>query len=123
MFPGELMHSAHYEEGCSLTNKHVAVTAAGSLGAQIVAAIQYQVKHIYHWAGKNVADNRYSDKQRRFLVEDPNKYLEHRKQIEKELNQGFRFIIKGSEEAQLAREYADKACAKSSQVIPSLLRR
>jgi len=47
-----------------------------------------------------------SKEQLKYLEDKPKKYLEYRKQIENELNQRFKFIIKGSEEAQLAREYA-----------------
>lgn len=48
-FKGKLMHSANYEEGYSLAGKTVAVIGAGSSGVQIVAAIQKNVKHLYHW--------------------------------------------------------------------------
>ncbi|RYN67830.1 putative sterigmatocystin biosynthesis monooxygenase [Alternaria tenuissima] len=121
-FKGKLMHSANYEEGYELSNKRVAVIGAGSSGVQIVAAIQQKVQHLYHWvrspiwitagfaqtwAGKNGANFRYSREQLKYLEENPKKYLEYRKQIENELNQRFKFIIKGSEEARLAREYAD----------------
>ncbi|KAI4939241.1 uncharacterized protein J4E92_000525 [Alternaria infectoria] len=121
-FKGKLMHSANYEEGYDLSNKRVAVIGAGSSGVQIVASIQQKVQHLYHWirspiwitagfaqtwAGKNGANFRYSEEQLRYLEENPKKYLEYRKQIENELNQRFKFIIKGSEEARLAREYAD----------------
>jgi len=121
-FKGKLMHSANYEEGYDLSNKRVAVIGAGSSGVQIVASIQQKVQHLYHWirspiwitagfaqtwAGKNGANFRYSEEQLKYLEENPKKYLEYRKQIENELNQRFKFIIKGSEEARLAREYAD----------------
>ncbi|KAI4675376.1 uncharacterized protein J4E84_010118 [Alternaria hordeiaustralica] len=121
-FRGKLMHSANYEEGYDLSNKRVAVIGAGSSGVQIVASIQQKVQHLYHWirspiwitagfaqtwAGKNGANFRYSEEQLKYLEENPKKYLEYRKQIENELNQRFKFIIKGSEEARLAREYAD----------------
>ncbi|CAG5159383.1 uncharacterized protein ALTATR162_LOCUS5556 [Alternaria atra] len=121
-FKGKLMHSANYEEGYDLSNKRVAVIGAGSSGVQIVAAIQQKVQHLYHWvrspiwitagfaqtwAGKNGANFRYSEEQLKYLEENPKKYLEYRKQIENELNQRFKFIIKGSEEARQAREYAD----------------
>ncbi|KAI4713820.1 hypothetical protein J4E89_001268 [Alternaria sp. Ai002NY15] len=92
-FKGKLMHSANYEEGYDLSNKRVAVIGAGSSGVQIVASIQQKVQHL--------------EEQLRYLEENPKKYLEYRKQIENELNQRFKFIIKGSEEARLAREYAD----------------
>ncbi|KAF1957951.1 FAD/NAD(P)-binding domain-containing protein [Byssothecium circinans] len=120
-FKGKLMHSARYEEGFDLTNKRVAVIGAGSSGVQIVAAIQRKVKHLYHWvrspiwitagfaqtwAGKNGANFRYSDEQLEFLKKNPKKYLEYRKQIENELNQRFKFILKGSKAATKAREYS-----------------
>ncbi|KAA8624375.1 cyclohexanone monooxygenase [Pyrenophora tritici-repentis] len=120
-FKGKLMHSANYEEGYDLSNKRVAVIGSGSSGVQIVAAIQQKVEHLYHWvrspiwitagfaqtwAGKNGANFRYSEEQLKYLSNNPQKYLEYRKQIENELNQRFKFIIKGSPEARLAREYA-----------------
>ncbi|EAT91512.1 hypothetical protein HBH56_006880 [Parastagonospora nodorum] len=126
-FKGKLMHSAHYEEGYDLSNKRVAVIGAGSSGVQIVAAIQQKVQHLYHWirspiwitagfaqtwAGKNGANFRYSDEQLKFLEQNPKKYLEYRKQIENELNQRFKFIIKASNEARLARDYADSEMRK-----------
>ncbi|KAF2251834.1 FAD/NAD(P)-binding domain-containing protein [Trematosphaeria pertusa] len=120
-FRGKLMHSANYEEGYDLSGKRVAVIGAGSSGVQIVAAIQQKVSHLYHWvrspiwitagfaqtwAGKRGANFRYSEEQLSYLKENPRKYLEYRKQIENELNQRFKFIIKGSEEARMAREYS-----------------
>ncbi|KAI8938623.1 hypothetical protein NX059_004495 [Plenodomus lindquistii] len=121
-FMGKLMHSANYEEGYDLTNKRVAVIGAGSSGVQIVASTQQKVGHLYHWirspiwitagfaqswAGKNGANFRYSEQQLKYLEENPKKYLEYRKQIENELNQRFKFILKGSPEAAAARAYAD----------------
>ncbi|KAF3052045.1 hypothetical protein E8E11_003889 [Didymella keratinophila] len=121
-FKGKLMHSAHYEEGYDLTNKRVAVIGAGSSGVQIVAAIQRKVEHLYHWvrspiwitagfaqtwAGRNGANFQYSEEQLQFLRDNPKKYLEYRKQIENELNQRFKFIMKGSSAAATARSYAE----------------
>lgn len=48
-FKGKLMHSAQYEEGYDLKGKRVAVIGAGSSGVQIVAKIQKEVDHLYHW--------------------------------------------------------------------------
>jgi cation diffusion facilitator CzcD-associated flavoprotein CzcO len=48
-FKGKLMHSANYDQGYDLSGKRVAVIGAGSSGVQIVAAIQHEVKHLYHW--------------------------------------------------------------------------
>ncbi|KAF2714425.1 FAD/NAD(P)-binding domain-containing protein [Pleomassaria siparia CBS 279.74] len=120
-FKGKLMHSANYEQGYDLSGKRVAVLGAGSSGVQIVAAIQPKVDKLYHWirspiwitagfaqtwAGKNGANFRYSQEQLDFLEQNPKKYLEYRKQIENELNQRFKFIIKGSQEANAARDYS-----------------
>ncbi|KAF2114151.1 hypothetical protein BDV96DRAFT_577669 [Lophiotrema nucula] len=120
-FKGKLMHSAHYEEGFDLNGKKVAVIGAGSSGVQIVAAIQKKVDKLYHWirspiwitagfaqtwAAKNGANFKYSEEQLQYLKDNPKKYLEYRKQIENELNQRFKFIIKGSDEANAARDYS-----------------
>ncbi|EME84918.1 uncharacterized protein MYCFIDRAFT_153069 [Pseudocercospora fijiensis CIRAD86] len=120
-FKGKLMHSAAYEEGYDLKDKKVAVVGAGSSGVQIVAKIQPIVKQLYHWirspiwitagfaqtwAGEDGANFEYTEEQRKFLEENPKKYMEYRKQIENELNQRFKFIIKGSEEAKAAREFS-----------------
>ncbi|KAI9657321.1 MAG: hypothetical protein M1821_003001 [Bathelium mastoideum] len=120
-FRGKIMHSARYEEGYDLAGKRVAVVGAGSSGVQIVASIQQKVSKLYHWvrspiwitagfaqswAGKNGANFAYTPEQLQYLEENPKKYLEYRKQIENELNQRFKFIIKGSEEAKKAREYS-----------------
>ncbi|KAJ4290394.1 hypothetical protein N0V90_010610 [Kalmusia sp. IMI 367209] len=120
-FKGKMMHSANYEEGYNLSGKRVAVIGAGSSGVQIVAAIQKKVSHLYHWvrspiwitagfaqtwAGKQGANFQYSEEQLQYLTQNPHKYLEYRKQIENELNQRFKFILKGSEAATKARDYA-----------------
>lgn len=121
-YKGKLMHSAAYEEGYPLDNKRVAVIGAGSSGVQIVANIQKKASHLYHWvrspiwitpgfaqtwAGANGANFEYTDEQKRYLEDNPKKYLEYRKQIENELNQRFKFIIKGSAESHAARNAAE----------------
>lgn len=120
-FKGKVMHSAAYEEGYDLKNKKVAVVGSGSSGVQIVAKIIPEVKELYHWvrspiwitaafaqtwAGKDGANFKYSKEQLKFLEENPKAYMEYRKQVENELNQRFKFIIKGSEEASEARKFS-----------------
>lgn len=120
-FKGKLMHSAAYEEGYQLDGKKVAVIGAGSSGVQIVSNIQKKVDTLYHWvrspiwitagfaqtwAGKDGANFAYTPEQMKYLEENPKKYLEYRKQIENELNQRFKFIIKGSQEAKDARQFS-----------------
>ena len=125
-FEGKLMHSAAYDENLVLDGKKVAVIGAGSSGVQIVANISKKASHIYHWirspiwitagfaqtwAGTDGANFAYTPEQLKFLEENPEKYLEYRKQIENELNQRFKFILKGSLEAKAAREYSYRQMA------------
>ncbi|KAI6915165.1 steroid monooxygenase [Hortaea werneckii] len=126
-FKGKLMHSAAYEEGFPLEGKRVAVIGAGSSGVQIVANLSETAGHIFHWvrspiwitpgfaqtwAGKEGANFEYTEEQLEYLAQNPKKYLEYRKQIENELNQRFKFIIKGSEEAEKARDFSYKQMEK-----------
>ncbi|KAF7353693.1 hypothetical protein MVEN_01054200 [Mycena venus] len=48
-FKGDLCHTARWPESLSVTNKRVAIIGCGSSGIQILAAIQPEVKQIYHW--------------------------------------------------------------------------
>ncbi|KAF2221847.1 hypothetical protein BDZ85DRAFT_200705 [Elsinoe ampelina] len=121
-FNGKLMHSAAYDKGYDLVGKKVAVIGAGSSGVQIVAAIQPKVKHLYHWvrspiwitagfaqtwAGRDGANFKSdSEEQLDYLRNNPVKYLEYRKMIENELNQRFKFIIKGSPESEQAKTFS-----------------
>lgn len=120
-FTGKLMHSASYDPNYPISGKRVAVLGAGSSGLQIVSNIQPKVEHLYHWvrspiwvtsnfghtfAGRDGANFAYSQEQLDFLRENPKQYLKYRKQIEDELNQRFKFIIKGSDEAKVARDFA-----------------
>ncbi|KAK5136660.1 hypothetical protein LTR08_002313 [Meristemomyces frigidus] len=129
-FKGKLMHSAAYEEGYPLEGKRVAVVGAGSSGVQIVANISKKAAHIFHWirspiwitagfaqtwAGKDGSNFAYTPEQLKYLEENPEKYLEYRKQIENELNQRFKFIIKGSAEAKEAREFSHKQMERHLQ--------
>ena len=95
-YKGKLMHSAQYEEGYPLEGKKVAVLGAGSSGVQIVSNIVKKVDTYYHWirnpiwitagfaqtwAGSDGANFAYTEEQRKFLEENPKKYLEYRKQV------------------------------------------
>ncbi|CAK4032956.1 sterigmatocystin biosynthesis monooxygenase stcW [Lecanosticta acicola] len=129
-FQGKLMHSAAYEEGYDLKDKKVAVLGAGSSGVQIVSKIQLEVKQLYHWirspiwitagfaqtwAGADGANFAYTPEQLQYLEQHPKKYMEYRKQVENELNQRFKFIIKGSKEASDARNFAYDQMARKLQ--------
>ncbi|KAK5007139.1 hypothetical protein LTR28_005646, partial [Elasticomyces elasticus] len=135
-FKGKLMHSAAYEEGYPLKGKKVAVIGAGSSGVQIVAKIQKEVEKLYHWvrspiwitagfaqtwAGKDGANFEYSKEQRMLMESNPKVYLEYIKQIENELNQRFKFIIKGSAEADAARQFSYDQMERKLRSNPRLV--
>ncbi|KKY19679.1 putative cyclohexanone monooxygenase [Diplodia seriata] len=134
-FKGKLMHSANYEEGYDLSGKKVAVIGSGSSGVQIVAAITPKVDQLYHWvrnpvwvtaafaqgwAGPDGSNFAYSEEQLRYLEQNPDKYLEYRKQIENELNQRFKFIIRGSPESKAARDFARDQMSRKLSSRPEL---
>jgi hypothetical protein len=58
--------------------------------------------------------------QHEYLKNNPKKYLEYRKQIENELNQRFKFIIKGSKEANDARAYSEAEMRRKLKNDPRL---
>ena len=58
--------------------------------------------------------------QQRYLSENPEKYLEYRKQVENELNQRFKFIIKGSEAANQARDFSHDQMVRKLKGDPRL---
>ncbi|KAJ9645779.1 hypothetical protein H2199_002819 [Coniosporium tulheliwenetii] len=127
-FKGKLMHSARYEEGYDLDGKRVAVIGAGSSGVQIVSAIQKKVDRLYHWIRSPIwitagfaqgwAD---SKEQLDYLSANPKKYLEYRKQVENELNQRFKFIIKGSPESRTARAFSIDQMSRKLNHDPRLV--
>lgn len=56
-----------------------------------------------------------SKEQLEYLSQNPKKYLEYRKQIENELNQRFKFILKGSSDATAARTFAFNEMSRKLQ--------
>lgn len=120
-FQGVLEHTANYSEGQDLTGKRVAVVGIGSSGVQCISKIAPQVKQLYTWiktptwitagfaqkfAGKNGANFRYTDKQKKEFAENPDLFLKYSKMIESELNQRFKFILKNTPEAKAAKDFA-----------------
>ncbi|KAI9872864.1 MAG: hypothetical protein M1830_001115, partial [Pleopsidium flavum] len=135
-FQGKLMHTARYDNSIDLTGKRVAVIGCGSSGVQCIAAIQKQVSKLYTWvrspiwitagfaqkfAGRDGANYNYTDQQKQWLQDNPDKYLEYRKIIESELNQRFKFIIKGSDAAKEARDYSEDEMMRKLGHNPRLI--
>lgn len=120
-FEGVLEHSARYTEGRDLTDKRVAVVGIGSSGIQIISKIAPQVKQLYTWiktptwitagfaqkfAGENGANFAYSATQKKEFEKNPELFMKYSKMIESELNQRFKFILKNTDEAKGAKDFA-----------------
>ncbi len=130
------MHTANYDNSYDLKGRRVAVVGSGSSGVQCIAAVQKQVSELYTWvrspiwvtagfaqkfAGKDGANFYYSDEQKQWLQENPDKYLEYRKVIESELNQRFKFILKGTDAAEEARTYSENEMMRKLKNDPRLI--
>lgn len=66
------------------------------------------------------SDHTDSEEQQRLLKENPKLFLEYRKMIENELNQRFKFIIKGTQQALDARQYSETEMRRKLSVDPVL---
>lgn len=80
--------------------------AGANLQSQVRSPIWITAAFAQTWAGKDGANFKYSEEQLKFLEDNPKAYMEYRKQVENELNQRFKFIIKGSQEAAEARAFS-----------------
>ncbi|KAJ7243363.1 FAD/NAD-P-binding domain-containing protein [Mycena haematopus] len=122
-FKGELCHTARWPENLAVKDKRVAIIGSGSSGIQLLAAIQPEVKQIYHWirsptwitgafapqfAGPGGVNFQYSEEQKQRFRDDPKHALKYRKMIESELNERFKFIIQGTPEQKAALEFGNK---------------
>ncbi|KAJ7063538.1 FAD/NAD-P-binding domain-containing protein [Mycena amicta] len=121
-FKGTLCHTARWPDDISVKDKRVAVIGSGSSGIQVLAAIQPDVKQLYHWirsptwitggfapqfAGPGGVNFRYSEEQKQKFRDDPHYALQYRKMIESELNERFKFLILGTSEQKAALEFAN----------------
>jgi cation diffusion facilitator CzcD-associated flavoprotein CzcO len=106
-FGGQLVHSANWDDSVDWRDKRVAVLGCGSSGVQIVAAIQPDVAHLTTFirtptwitsgfaqskAGPGGSNFSFSNKQKKQFREDPEAYLQYRKEVEQELNVRFKFV-------------------------------
>ncbi|KAK4906175.1 hypothetical protein LTR66_017741 [Elasticomyces elasticus] len=125
-FQGILEHSARYTEGRDLTGQRVAIIGIGSSGIQTISKIAPKVSQLYTWvktptwitagfaqkfAGENGANFAYTKAQKEQFTKNPDLFLKYSKMIESELNQRFKFILQGSEEAKIAKDFASNEMA------------
>lgn len=122
-FKGLLCHTAAYPEGTDLTVKRVAVIGMGSSGVQVIATIASQVSKLYAWVrsptwitagfaqkyaggrGQNLA---YTAEQQERWRNNYHEYLAYCKEIESELNQRFKFILRDTPDSQEALRFSIK---------------
>jgi len=109
-FRGQTVHTADYDVDLDLKGKRVAVIGNGSSGIQVTAAIQPIVSHLSvymrnpTWIFPNLGSKfapsgenmNFSDEQKKQWKADPDGYLDYRKAVENELNDGFPFFIHGT---------------------------
>lgn len=120
-FEGQLLHTAAWDPSADWRDKTVAVLGCGSSGVQLVPAAQKTAKQVITFirtptwitagfaqskAGPNGANFEFSDERKQQFRDDPETYLQYRKEVEGELNQRFKFVIKDSPEQREALRYS-----------------
>ncbi|KAJ6488487.1 FAD/NAD-P-binding domain-containing protein [Mycena vitilis] len=122
-FKGDLCHTARWPDNLSVKDKRVAVIGSGSSGIQVLAAIQPEVKQIYHWirsptwitgafapqfAGPGGVNFQYSEEQLNRFRDDAKHAMKYRKMIESELNERFKFIVQGTPEQKASLKFGNE---------------
>ncbi|KJZ72788.1 hypothetical protein HIM_07863 [Hirsutella minnesotensis 3608] len=132
----ETMHSAAWNEGYDFTGKYVVVIGNGSSGMQVVAALGKVVSKLTvvmrspTWitagfapslAGAEGANFKFSEEQKRAWANDPEAYLNYRKQIEGELNARHAFLMRGSRQQKAARKFSYEQMSRALNRKPDLI--
>lgn len=113
-FKGLLTHSANWDQEQDFTNKSIAVIGAGSSGIQIVPALQPHVAQMYAFirsptwiapsqgfvdptdGGKPLGNIHYTAEEKKRFHDNPEEFLQYRKDIESSLNRIIEVFIKDS---------------------------
>jgi cation diffusion facilitator CzcD-associated flavoprotein CzcO len=135
-FKGPLMHTANWDDKVDLKGKKVLILGIGSSGVQLVPAILETVGQLYvvarsktwitagfapKYAGENGKNFSYSEETKKRFEQDPEFYKTYCKAVESELNQRFKIVMNGSDEAISAREYSIKEMERKLQGHPDLI--
>ncbi|KAL3419955.1 4-hydroxyacetophenone monooxygenase [Phlyctema vagabunda] len=134
-FEGHLRHSSSWDPDFDPTGKRVAVIGNGASGIQVVPNIQPLVKHLDHYArsktwiagsfggegaGRTLEPILYPAEQLKSF-EDPQKYLEFRKELESKFYRRFSTLFRGTEENKQLKEEFKKLMAERLKKKPELL--
>ncbi|KAL4811335.1 FAD/NAD(P)-binding domain-containing protein [Aspergillus unguis] len=120
-FKGQMIHSAAWPKTTELKGKTVALIGNGSTGVQILPNILDDVEKVYvyirsrtwvtasfaqKFAGPNGANVFFTEEQKNRWAENPDEYLQYRKEVESELNSRFRLYLKDSDAQKEALAYS-----------------
>lgn len=137
-YQGRILHSAAWpKEHQSFKGETVALIGNGSSGIQILPAILDECEKVYafirnptwitagfgsKYAGPNGDNIIFTEEQKEYWVNNPDKYYEYRKGVENELNNSFRIYMKYSAEQQVAKDFAIKQMTAKLAKKPELLK-
>lgn len=122
-YQGVLAHSATWEPATDLRGKRVAVIGNGSSGIQCAAAVQKVASSLTvyirnpTWVTANMGSRfipqgktnfNFDKDQKKRWIDDPQEYLQYRKEVEKELNIRFPMFIQGTPLQSMARDFTVK---------------
>ncbi|OCK76331.1 FAD/NAD(P)-binding domain-containing protein [Lepidopterella palustris CBS 459.81] len=133
-YKGILRHASHWDPSFDLNGKNVAVIGNGASGIQLVANIQRSVKQLDHyarhptwiaasWAGdeRTFEPQPYSEEQKQSF-EDPETYLNFRKELEDKYWRRFAVFFKGSKENAESRDRFVQTLKERISKKPELLK-
>ncbi|KAK5169326.1 uncharacterized protein LTR77_005301 [Saxophila tyrrhenica] len=138
-FQGKLMHTAAWDEEFDVTHKNVAVIGAGSSGIQVVPTIQSEVNRLDHYvrgstwiatpmAGQEVekrvtegSNFSYTPDEIKAWEQDPETYIQYRKQVERVVQSDYDITIRNSENQAKARKYFEMLMTQRLSKKPELI--
>lgn len=116
-FRGLLRHASHYDPSFDANGKRIAVIGNGASGIQLVSNLQKRVGRLdvyarnRTWISASFAGDEtsiepipISQEQRESFVQDPEKYLQFRKQMEQKYWRGIEGVFRNSKSNEEARE-------------------
>jgi cation diffusion facilitator CzcD-associated flavoprotein CzcO len=119
-YKGIVAHSANYPNELDLEGKRIAIVGTGASGLQLTAALQPKASHMYTWirtgtwitssygsnfAGPDGGNFKYTEAQKKKLIEDPEYYLKYIKEVESGLSDPLA-VLKKSPISKLAQEFS-----------------
>jgi cation diffusion facilitator CzcD-associated flavoprotein CzcO len=135
-FQGLIRHTSNWDPSFDPTNKRIAVIGNGASGIQVVPNLQRVAKHIDHyarnktwiaasWAGdeRKFEPQWYDESLRRDLGDDPQRYLEFRKELETKYWRRFPSTFRGSKENAEMRERFVEIMGRRTAKDPRLIER